>query len=137
MSLVLDDSTTLAWCFEDELTPRVLIVIERVVESGAQVPSPWRYEVANGLLMAQCQQRIDASRRTSLLEALGEFSITEDCDPEGDPWRATVQLAELHQLTVRDAACLELAQRRRLPLATLDKALRSAAGRAGVQIMPA
>lgn len=136
MSLVLDSSMCLAFCFEDERTLEVLAVIERVIEQGAWVPSLWRYEIGNGLLMAQRRQRIDGSRRVALLAALSDFSITEDREPEGDPWRATSQLAELHRLTVYDAAYLELAQRRRLPLATLDDALRAAAGKSAVELLP-
>jgi len=136
MSLVLDSSLCLAWCFEDERTPEVLAVFERVVEEGVVVPTLWRYEIANALLMAQRRKRIDAERRTRLLQALSELDVEEDRAPEGDPWRAMVQLADLHRLTVYDAAYLELAQRRRLPLATLDKALLDAARKAGVEIVP-
>lgn len=132
--MVLDSSMCLSWCFEDERTPEALAVRERVVEGGAVVPPLWRYEVANALLMAQRRGRIDTERRAALLQALGAFGIEEDRAPEGDPWRATVQLADLHRLTVYDAAYLELAQRRRLQLATLDKALAEAAGQAGVAI---
>lgn len=136
MSLVLDSSLCLAWCFEDERTPEVLAVRERVIEAGATVPTLWRYEVANALLMAQRRKRIEEERRTALLRMLEEFSVEEDHAPEGDPWGATVRLADLHRLTVYDAAYLELAQRRRLPLATLDDALRTAAGRAAVVVLP-
>lgn len=136
MSLVLDSSLCLAWCFEDERTPEVLAVRERVIEVGASVPTLWRYEVANALLMAQRRKRIDEERRTALLRMLREFGIEEDHAPEGDPWGATVQLADLHRLTVYDASYLELAQRRRLPLATLDEALRAAASKSAVKLLP-
>jgi predicted nucleic acid-binding protein len=136
MSLVLDSSMCLAWCFEDERTPEVLAVREQVIEAGATVPTLWRYEMANALLMAQRRKRIDEERRTVLLRMLEDFSIEEDQAPEGDPWGAAVRLADLHRLTVYDAAYLELAQRRRLPLATLDEALRIAAGKAAVKLLP-
>ena len=45
-----------------------------------------------------------------------------------------MQLAARHKLILYDAAYLELAQRRSLPLATLDRELRSAAGAVGVVI---
>jgi predicted nucleic acid-binding protein len=135
LSLVLDSSMCLAWCFEDERSPKVLGVIDRVIEEGAIVPRLWRYEIGNGLLMAQRRQRLDAARRTDLLATLDAFEIAEDHEPEGDPWQATVRLADLHTLTVYDAAYLELAQRRRLPLATLDAALQRAAATAGVDIL--
>lgn len=136
MTLVLDGSVTLAWCFEDERTPEVLAVFERVVEEGALVPPIWRIEVANALLMGQRRKRIDAGQRTALLQTLSELDVEEDRAPEGDPWGTTVQLADLHRLTVYDASYLELAQRRRLPLATLDAPLRAAAGKSAVDLLP-
>ena len=42
-------------------------------------------------------------------------------------WGATANLATRHRLTLYDAAYLELARRRCLPLATLDHELRAAA----------
>ena len=54
---------------------------------------------------------------------------------EGHPWNAVSAIADRHGLTVYDAAYLELAQRRRLPLATLDRALCRAAREAGVEIV--
>jgi predicted nucleic acid-binding protein len=44
-------------------------------------------------------------------------------------------LAHRHRLTLYDAAYLELAQRRRLPLATLDSDLRAAAMAEGVPLL--
>lgn len=44
-------------------------------------------------------------------------------------------LAERHRLTLYDAAYLELAQRRGLPLATLDRELRTAAGAEKVTLL--
>jgi len=48
---------------------------------------------------------------------------------------ATMQLASRNRLTVYAAAYLELAQRRRLPLATLDAELRAAAIAEGVPLL--
>ena len=135
MNLVLDSSMCLAWCFEDERTPAVLGIIDQVIEAGAIVPRLWRYEIGNGLLMAQRRQCLDADRRRDLLLALEDLRIIEDQEPQGDPWKATIGLADLYSLTVYDASYLELAQRRRLPVATLDMALQRAARAAGVDVL--
>ena len=47
-----------------------------------------------------------------------------------------MRLASLYELTVYDAAYLELTPPRRLPLATLDAALIRAAGQASVSVLP-
>jgi predicted nucleic acid-binding protein len=50
-------------------------------------------------------------------------------------WGATLHLAVRHRLTTYDAAYLELAQRRGLPLATLDSELRTAAATEKVPLL--
>jgi predicted nucleic acid-binding protein len=127
VSLALDSSVSLAWCFEDERSPDALAFLERIIESHAWVPSLWRYEFANGLLVAQRRGRLDPARRLAMLTEIGGLDIREDDAPRAQHWPAVSVLADRHGLTVYDASYLELAQRRRLPLATLDKALRAAA----------
>ena len=57
---------------------------------------------------------------------LHDLPVTIDLETAGQAWSATFQLAARFKLTIYDAAYLELAQRLRLPLATLDKELRMA-----------
>ena len=134
MSIVLDASMTLAWLFEDEQTDQVLATINHVYMGGASVPPLWRYEVANGLQMAIRRQRITPDYRTRCLDKIDELPITIDPDGVSEIWSTTTKLADLYRLTVYDAAYLELAQRRRLPLATLDAALSKAARESGVDL---
>ena len=134
MSIVLDASMTLAWLFEDEQTDQVLATINHVYLGGASVPPLWRYEVANGLQMAIRRQRITPDYRTRCLDKIDELPITIDPDGVSEIWSTTIKLADLYRLTVYDAAYLELAQRRRLPLATLDAALSKAARESGVDL---
>ena len=134
MSIVLDASMTLAWLFEDEQTDQVLATINHAYMGGASVPPLWRYEVANGLQMAIRRQRITPDYRTRCLDKIDELPITIDPDGVSEIWSTTIKLADLYRLTVYDAAYLELAQRRRLPLATLDAALSKAARESGVDL---
>ena len=53
--------------------------------------------------------------------------VRVDPDTDRQAWGATAQLAARQRLTLYDAAYLELARRRGLPLATLDRELRTAA----------
>jgi predicted nucleic acid-binding protein len=129
VSLVLDSSVTLSWFFEDERTEATASVLERVVEHGAVVPAIWRLEVANALQSGLRRGRIDAAFRDASLSDLGQLDIVSDSETDGHAWVETLQLADRFRLTLYDAAYLELAQRRHLPLATLDHDLR-VAGRA-------
>lgn len=51
-------------------------------------------------------------------------------------WHDTLALARSHRLTSDDAAYLELALRRSLPLAKRDKALQAATRLEGVPLLP-
>jgi len=53
VSLVLDSSVALAYCFDEEMTPQIFAIFDRVIEEGIVVPSLWRYEVANVLALAE------------------------------------------------------------------------------------
>ena len=86
--------------------------------------------------MAARRDRITHSVRDQHLSDLAQLAIEIDGDTAVHAWQATLKLADMHGLTVYDAAYLELAQRRRLPLATLDKALISAAAKTSVKILP-
>lgn len=127
MSVVVDASLTLAWYFDDETTPATDAILDRVSEAGAVVPVLWRLEVANAFQSALRRKRISADYRDASLAALALLPITVDADTDTYAWTTTLRLAERFGLTIYDATYLELAQRRSLPLATLDTALREAA----------
>ena len=135
MTLVVDASLTLAWYFEDERSAAGDAGLDRVTEEGAVVPSLWRYEVANGLQMAVRRKRIDAAYRDASLAELRLLPITVDRPGDDLIWTNTVVLAERFRLTVYDAAYLELAHRRALPLATADRPLRAAARTLGLELL--
>ena len=120
MSFVVDSSVALAWCFEDEHTLPVMDLLDRVAETGALAPLLWPLETLNGLLMAGRRGRLDTKRRQRLAGFLRGLPVTLDTETADQAWTATARLAERHRLTLYDAAYLELAQRRKLPLATLD-----------------
>ncbi len=132
MSLVLDASLTLSWYFDDEVKPAGDAVLARVGANGAFVPSLWRIEVANALQVALRRKRIDKDFRSRALRHLEILPITVDRETDTFVWSATLDLADRFDLTVYDAAYLELAHRRNLPLATLDKELIVAARALGV-----
>ena len=127
MSLVLDSSATLAWVYGEEATEGIRAVFEQVSSEGAWVPSLWRLEVANVLQMGVRRGRHDGAFRDATVADLGLLPVQVDSETERQAWGATLRLAERHTLTVYGAAYLELALRRGLPLATLDRELRAAA----------
>ena len=135
MSLVLDSSVTLAWCFDDERTDATDALLEQVVEAGAEAPSLWPLEILNALAMAERRGRIRSDQRQRLAGFLHDLPVSIDDETASQAWTATSRLAARHQLTIYDASYLELAQRLGLPLATLDKELRAAADVLGVPVL--
>lgn len=135
MSLVLDSSVALSWCFADEHTPATDGLLARVAETGAMAPMLWPLEVLNALAMAERRKRLDTMQRHRIEGFLRDLPIDLDHETAAQAWTATKFLAEEHRLTLYDAAYLELSQRMDLPLATLDRDLRKAAAAVGVTLL--
>ena len=134
MSLVLDSSATLAWIYSDEVTDGIRLLFASVADAGAFVPALWRLEVANSLTIAIRRGRIDAEFRRAALDDLALLDITIDSNTDTHAWAETLQLADRFRLTMYDAAYLELAYRRGVPLATLDQDLSAAALALGLSV---
>ncbi len=137
MSLVLDASLALSWHFKDERTPAANIVLDRVADAGAIVPSVWRLEVANGFQVSIRRQRFDPALRDLALADLARLPIVVDEETDTHAWTTTLGLADRFKLTVYDAAYLELSLRRSLPLASLDRDLCRAAGALELEVLGA
>jgi len=127
MSLVLDSSVALAWAYGEEDSDILRRVFEQISEKGASVPGLWRLEVGNVLEMAVRRGRITGESQAAILADLACLPISVDLETDRQAWGATGRLAARHRLTLYDAAYLELAERRQLPLATLDRDLYRAA----------
>jgi predicted nucleic acid-binding protein len=135
VSLVLDSSVTVAWFYSGETTSAVRLVFERLTQDGAWVPALWRLEVANILEMSVRRGRHDFAFSQATLADLSSLPINLDPETDQRAWDATLQLAHLYRLTVYDAAYLEVAKRRGLPLATLDRELRAAAAAENIPLL--
>ena len=98
------------------------------------VPALWWYEIANALLMAQRRKKLGEAERIRLVELYRRLPIRTDVVLDSDSmWRFQGLAIEYH-LSAYDAAYLELAQRRGLGLATVDRLLRGAAQKAGIKV---
>ncbi|MFZ4788784.1 MAG: type II toxin-antitoxin system VapC family toxin, partial [Beijerinckiaceae bacterium] len=90
--LVLDASVVLSWHFEDEQSPRVMQIMDQVVDHGAVVPALWRYEMANGFQSAIRRRRIDADYRDQSLQRLTLLDIEIDPESLAHIWTPVVHL---------------------------------------------
>lgn len=135
-AFVLDASITLGWMLDRPAPPRASLA-RRLITAGdvPVVPILWRHEVSNAVVMSERRGRLTAGQVKALTADLEEFSDGVEVDPVNVRISVLIETARRMNLTVYDAAYLELAARRRLPLATLDDKLREAAGQAGVELI--
>lgn len=127
--LVLDASVALAWALPAEVrADAARNVLLRIAEEAAVVPAHWRLEVGNGLLMGERRGRLLPGQVDAVWRHMVAMPIEIDQETNARAWSSAAGLARKHGLTLYDAAYLELAARRGLPLATFDAALARAAG---------
>src|SRR3954471_4649315 len=136
MAVVIDASIAVAWCIEDETSPETDALLDDVRDYGAVVPTLWHVELANVLLQAEKRKRITTAEVAARLELIAALPIAIDHETPVRAWREILLHARAERLTTYDAAYLELAVRRGLPLASLDKELAEAAKRLGVAVRP-
>ena len=134
--LVLDVSLSCAWCFADQANAEAWAILERLQTHRAHVPALWLWETANVLVQAERRGRISPAAIRTYLGLLEGLPISVDQPSTASAWHDTLALARSHRLTSYDAAYLELALRRGLPLASRDQALQAAARAEGVPLLP-
>jgi predicted nucleic acid-binding protein len=135
-SWVIDSSVGFAWIHPSQATDATNRLLDDV-EAGATITVPvlWFSEIANSLLVLQRRKKLTGTERKIALETLLKLTFAVDEEAVKTAFGKTSELAEQYNLSVYDATYLELAIRRRLPLASRDDALNDAAKKAGVGIL--
>lgn len=131
-AFVLDASIALSWYFKDERSELALAAFEASNSLRLLVPPHWYIEVANGMLVGERKSRMQPSDVGPFVSRLSDLMIDVDDTARTATMTRLLPLARHYQLTIYDALYLELAGRRSVPLATLDKKLAAAAQEAGV-----
>jgi predicted nucleic acid-binding protein len=91
-------------------------------------------EIANVLFNAERRKRIDKKHRAAALERIEQLPVSITAAPTLSDLRLISGLAEKHQLTAYDAEYLRVAKELKLPLATQDRNLISAAKREKISL---
>jgi len=124
---VIDCSIALCWLFADERDAEARSAARTVTKRGALVPPLFRWEIQNALAVAVRRGRIHHLHAPVLLARLDRVGLQTDDEVLGLPLAAGFDRIERFGLSAYDAAYLELAERRRLPLMTRDRKLAEAA----------
>lgn len=132
MTLVIDASVAISWCLSDEDDPLAELAMRMTLEHFAVVPRIWWYEVLNALTVNRRRGRLnDHQVPATVADLRGMRILTDDEHSDG----VVLDLAWRHGLSVYDAAYLETALRRSLPMASLDDRLCRAGEATGVTIL--
>jgi predicted nucleic acid-binding protein len=134
MSRVLDPSIAVKWYLSDELSPGAVRILERVESEGAVVPALFRWEVENVLRLSIESGRIGEDGLDDALASLRALPIAVDSSGDRLMFGSELALATSCNLTLYDAAYLELALDRGIPLATADDELAYAAREHGIDV---
>jgi predicted nucleic acid-binding protein len=134
---VLDASIALAW-FLDKPVPAYAVQVRQDLIAGmrAVVPALWHLEMANGLAVAERRKILSSADVIQGLANIEKFNgQAVDTITDTVSVRQALVTARRFQLSAYDSVYLDLARDEALPLATLDKSLRSAANQAGVALI--
>ncbi len=134
---VLDASVSVRWVLQDG-SPADRAYADLVLDSfevaSAWVPALWYAETIHVLRCADDDGKFGESVLTGFIYRLGQLPIGLDSAAPLGVQLAVASISREFELSGYDAQYLELARRRNLPIATLDKDLRKAAKKAGVPI---
>jgi predicted nucleic acid-binding protein len=136
-SFVVDASVAVGWVHPAQATPETAAMLDAIAEGTTiEVPALWSLEVANALVVLSRRRKLTEEERQVALGWLRALPVRVDHEMASLAFTRLSELASAYQLSVYDAAYLELAQRRNLTLACKDGPLHEAATRAGVRVWP-
>jgi predicted nucleic acid-binding protein len=133
---VVDASIGIAWVHPAQVTSRSQALLQAVCD-GAVVCAPalWPVETANALLVLVRRGKLTEDERAAALSALAKLSVEIDHEMASLSFTRLSDLASQQGLSIYDATYLELALRKKLPLACKDSTLCEAAKRCRVKLL--
>jgi predicted nucleic acid-binding protein len=123
LTVVLDCSAFGPILLADEASDVLPRLKDALAAGEAVVPQHWQMEVASAVQTAIRRGRLPKGAEADALATLAALEVRVDADTSRYLWSTTWKLAEVHRLTVYDAAYLELALRLDAPLASHDTSL--------------
>jgi predicted nucleic acid-binding protein len=133
---VADCSVGIGWIHPSQANDQTRRLLEHAKEgTPVYVPSIWHLEMANALLVAVRRKLLTEAHRQAGLALLTQLRLIIDHETSALAFSAISDLSVRYSLTAYDAAYLELARRRSIPLGSRDEPLRAAARRYGVKLV--
>ena len=134
-AFVVDASVAVGWVHPAQATRQTAAMLDAVAEGATlEVPTLWPLEVANALTVLVRRRKLTEDERQIALGWLRHLPLRVDQEAASLAFSTLSELAATHDLSVYDAAYLELARRRKLLLGCKNGPLMHAARRAGVEL---
>ncbi len=130
MAFVIDNSVVMGWFVPSQATVYSRKCNERARREAVFVPALWETEFANVVLLLAKRGILARHQATAAFHHAARLPLT--VDREAVPPRRLFDFGDRHGISAYDAAYLDLAARRGLPLATQDARLKRAAQTAGI-----
>lgn len=132
--IVIDANVFLAAVLNDETHDASREFYQTILSGTTNVIAPciFRYEVANAFCMALRRKRLMQPIYDRFIMLISTFPIVVDHEQKMEE---VSKLACFHGLTMYDAAYIETAKRRKIPLATLDKAMLRSARKEDISLL--
>lgn len=135
MRFVLDNSIAMRWLLSDRdlhTQGYARKVLELLIEGGtAVVPNLWALEAANVIAKEIKKGNVTQADSSQFIALLAELDIQPDAHTHDHALGDTLSLAKQYGLSSYDASYLELALRKGLQIATVDRDLGDAVNKAG------
>lgn len=125
----------IGWVHPAQATAHTGAMLDAIADGAVvEVPGLWPLEVANALTVLVRRGKLTEDERQTGLGWFRGLPLRVDHEAASLALSTLAELASTYQLSVYDAAYLELAQRRKLVLGCKDGPLRTAAKRHGVRV---
>ena len=132
-AFIADASVASGWVHPGQATRDTSAMLD-AIDAGSiiVVPALWPLEVANVLTVLVRRRKLTEGEREIALGWLRNLPVRIDHEMAALAFSKLSELASAYQLSVYDAAYLDLADRRALPLACVDGPLKKAAKQRGI-----
>ncbi len=128
---MIDASLMVSYLIRDENSQLADPIVWNQATTVSHVPSLWLYEIASAFRVAEIRNRITNEDTQIAMQGLKMMMV----DHHHPSTESILEISRQTGLTVYDSSYLALCLRDELPLATLDKKMRSAAVELGIEVL--
>ncbi|MBS0384546.1 MAG: type II toxin-antitoxin system VapC family toxin [Proteobacteria bacterium] len=127
--IVIDASVAVAWIVASQRSRASDELLKLATKEQFVAPGLFAHEARNAVLVLERRGRLTGAQADAAIASTLDALIELEATPDHAVLALTMDIARTERLTVYDAACLELALRRRAKLASRDVDLLAAGKR--------